>query len=170
MLTKEEKRQFVKELIKKIKRNKLVVFCNFERISSGRQRELKKEFQKMGGEIFVAKRRLLQKALEKESIQFPEITGPTIIGLTPEEILPAKILKFFPKKKEKLEFIGGILKEEGRYTVLAKEELKELAILPTKEELLSNITRVLQAPIYNFYSVLNGNIKKLGYILANIRG
>ena len=170
MLTKEQKKEFVKNLRAKIKKNKLAVFCNFERISSPRQQELKKEFQKIGGEIFVAKRRLLEKALSKENIQFPEIIGPTLIGLAPDDILPAKTLKSFPQKKEKIEFIGGILKENHIYTILTKEDLKELALLPTKGELLSNFVRVLQSPIYNFYSILNGNIKKLGYILANIRG
>ena len=169
MLTKEEKKKFVKRLREKIKRNKLAVFCSFDRVSSERQRELKKGFEKIGGEIFVVKRRLLQRALTEEEIQFSEILGPVMIALASDEILPAKIIKKFPQKKERLDFIGGISREDREYSILNKTDLEELAILPTREEILANSVGTLRAPILNLYFVLKGNIQKFNYILANIR-
>jgi len=169
MLTKEQKKQLVKDLRKKLKNSKLAVFCNFEKIPVSRQGQLKKEFQKIGGEVFVTKRRLLQRALVEEGIRFPEIIGPVMMSLAPDEISPAKTFKRFPKKKEKIEFIGGVLKEENKYTVLNRKELEEIAILPAREEILAKFIGVLEGSISNLCFVLRGNIQKLNYILANIR-
>lgn len=169
MLTKDQKKEVVKNLREKLKKSKLTVFCNFERIPVLRQRELKEKFREIGGEIFVVKRRLLQRALLEEKIDFPEIFGPVIIGISQDEILPAKILNIFPRGKEKIDFIGGAMREKGKYTVFKKEDLEELAKLPSKEELLARLIGILRAPILNFYSALNGNLQKLSYILANIR-
>ncbi|MFH0987514.1 MAG: 50S ribosomal protein L10 [Patescibacteria group bacterium] len=169
MLTKEQKKQFVKNLRKKLKENKLAIFCNFEGIPTKRQKELKKEFQKIGGELFVVKRRLLQRALAEEKIEMPEITGPTIVGLAADEILPAKIFKKFPQKKEKIEFVSGTLREDKKYEILGKKELRELALLPSEEEILTGFLRILQGPLYNLHFVLSGNMKGLNHILAKIR-
>lgn len=66
MLTKDQKKEIVKSLRGKFKKNKLAVFCNFEGISVEKQRELKKQFKENKGEIFVVKRRLLSRALSEE--------------------------------------------------------------------------------------------------------
>lgn len=168
MLTKEQKKEVVKNLREKLRKNKLAVFCNFEKISVSRQRNLKAKFEEIKGEVFVVKRRLLKRALDEEKIDFPEIFGPIMMGISQDEILPARILKSFPEKKEKIDLIGGILKENKKYTILNKKEIEEIAKLPTREEILVKFIRVLQAPISNIYFVLNGNMQKLSYILTNI--
>lgn len=168
MLSKEQKKQFVQTLRSKIKANKLAIFCAFEKIPTERQRKLKNEFREIKGEISVTKRRLLQRAFKEEGIRLPEIIGPVMIGFSPDEILPAKIIKNFPQKKERLDFIGGIVKENKEYLVLSKEDLEETAILPTKEEVFYRLIGALRTPISKIYFLLGGNFKKLSYILTNI--
>jgi large subunit ribosomal protein L10 len=175
MLTKEEKKQVVKNLREKLKENKLAVFCNFEGLSSGEQRELKRKFKESEGELSVVKRRLLQKALMEEKLDFPEIIGPVMIGFSKDEILPAKIIFSFKKglkagrRAPKLEFIGGIANEKQGYRILTKEELEELAKLPNKEEILISLLNTLKAPILKLDYIFKGNFQKLMYIFANIR-
>jgi large subunit ribosomal protein L10 len=170
MLAKEQKKEIVKNLREKLRKNKLAVFCNFEGISVDKQRDLKRQFKENKGEIFVVKRRLLSKALSEEKLDPPEIVGPVMLGLGPDEALPAKIIdKFLLEKKEKLEFIGGILNEDKKYNLLGKEEVENIAKLPSKEELLAKLVSVVQAPLANLNFVLKGNIQKLTYILTNIQ-
>lgn len=170
MLTKNQKKEIVKKIREKLKKNKLAVFCNFEGLSVGKQRELKKQLKGNEGELFVVKRRLLQKALSEEKIETPEIKGSVIIGASKDEVLSAKIIDSFPKeKKEKIEFMGGLLRQEEKYVLLSKEEVEEIAKLPSKEELLAKLVNVIRAPISNLNFVLKGNLQKLTYVLANIK-
>lgn len=174
MLTKAQKKQIVKNLQEKLKNNKLAVFCSFEGIAVDKQRKLKKEFKNNSGEMLVIKRRLLQKALSEEKIDFPEITGSVTVGLMKDEILPAKIAYNFFKselisKKEKMDFIGGVLREKERYSVLDKADLIEFAGLSSKGNLLAKAVGAIAAPISNFASVLQGNIKGLLYVLTQIK-
>ena len=182
MLTRKQKEEIVKNLEEKLKENKLMVFCNFEGISIEKQRELKKKLKENDGEIFVVKRRLLQRALLKEKINFPEITGPVMVAASKDEILSAKIIfKFQKEKKEKLEFIGGIIKDyyppatlqnsnhppkKEKYRVLSKEEIEELVKLPSREDLLTKLVGTLRAPVVNLENVLRGNLQKLLLLIS----
>lgn len=169
MLTKEQKKEFIKKLREKFKANKLAVFCNFEGISVKRQRELKKHFKENNGELFVAKRRLLQKAILEEKLETPKITGSIMIGLTPDEALAAKIINNFNlEKKEKIKFVGGILKEDNNFVFLTEKEIEEIAKLPSRKEILSRLVGVVRSPLSSLNFVLNGNLQKLAYIIANI--
>jgi len=170
MLTRKQKEEIVKNLQEKLKENQLAVFCNFEGIPVDGQRKLKKEFKKIGGELFVVKRRLLNKTLNEAKIDFPEVVGAAMIGMAKDETLPAKIISKFPKKKnQKLEFIGGVAREDKKYRTLEREEIEEIAKLPSKEELLSKLVGTLRAPIANLNFALQGNLQKLVYIFSNIQ-
>jgi len=172
MLKKAQKKELVKEVEKKLKENKLAVFCNFKGLSMEKQRELKKQLRDgAGADVFVIKRRLLQKALLKEKINFPGITGSVIVAFSNDEVLPAKVIFNFKKegKKELLEFIGGVENNQSEYRVLSVDELKELAVLPTKEEILVSVVNILKAPMVKLNYTLKGNLQKLVYIFANVR-
>lgn len=170
MLTRKQKEEVIKNLRGKLKENQLAVFCNFEGIPVDGQRKLKKEFKKIGGEMSVIKRRLLGRALNEEKIDFPEIVGAVMVGMAKDETLPAKIIsKFLKKKGQKLKFVGGVARENEEYRILSKEEVKEIADLPSREELLSKLVGTLQAPIANLNFVLQENLRKLVYILSEVK-
>lgn len=172
MLNKSQKKELVKEIEKKFKKNKLAVFCNFKGLSMEKQRELKKQLKEEAqSDVFVVKRRLLQKALLQQKIDFPEINGSVMVAFSNDEILPAKIIFNFKKegKKEQLEFIGGVENNQTGYRVLSADELKELATLPSKEEILVSVVNVLKAPMVKLNYALKGNLQKLVYIFANVR-
>ena len=167
MLVRKQKEELVKKIKEKIKNSELIVFCNFESLPVEKQTELKNKYKKAGGEIFVAKRRLIQRALSENKIDFPEIKGSVMVGIANHEILPAKIVFDLKKKKpEKIEFIGGLVNENGKYTILKKEEVEEIAKLLSREELLAKFIGVLKAPISRLEYVLTGNLQKLIYVLS----
>ena len=68
-----------------------------------------------------------------------------------------------------MEFIGGLLKDQFGYKILSSNELKELAVLPTKEEILASVVNILKAPMVKLNYALKGNLQKLVYIFANVR-
>lgn len=173
MLNKKQKKQLVQKLREKIKENKLIVVCNFEGLSVEKQKEFKKNVKRSGSEVFVIKRRLLEKAFLEENINFPKIGGSIMIIFGKDEILPAKIayqfIKSLSSKKEKFEFIGGVINNEKEYQTLSKDELVEIALLPSREELLRRLIGTLSAPLSNFINVLQGNLKGLIQVLTTIK-
>ncbi len=76
-----------------------------------------------------------------------------------------KLVKGFSKKHEDIEFQGGIL--EGQ--IIDIEELKKLADLPSREELLAKVVGSLNAPISGFVNVLAGNLRGLVNVLNAIK-
>ncbi|HOK35529.1 MAG TPA: 50S ribosomal protein L10 [Candidatus Pacearchaeota archaeon] len=171
MLNKQQKKELVKKLREKLKESKLTVVCNFEGLSVEKQRELKKKVKESIGELTVVKRRLLQRVFLDEKINFPEISGSVMVAFGKDEVSPAKVIYQFSKKlnskKEKLDFVGGVIKKEkNEYLVLSKEDLIEIASLPSREELLARFASSISAPLLNFISVLQGNIKGLIYIIS----
>jgi len=169
MLTLEQKKQIVKRLRELLKKAGLVVFCTFSGMPVEKQRQLKKKFKENGGEIFVVKRRLLNRALSEEKIDFPEIKGPVMFGWMEDEVLPAKVVYEFPlEKNEILEFIGGVRKANKGYEPLTKEDLIELAKLPSREELQARLVGQLSFLISSLSFVLKANLQKLTIALSEI--
>ena len=69
-------------------------------------------------------------------------------------VAPAKILAEYAKKYDKLQIKAGVV--EGK--IFDEAQIKALASLPSKEELLAKALGSMKAPITGFVNVLNGNI------------
>ena len=167
---KEEKKEVVKKLKELIDKYPFFLFLFFEKIPVERQRELKKKFKKESqGKLFVTKRRLLFRAFKEKGIDFPEFKGPVMVGVGNNDVLSAKIIRNFPTKKgEKLDFIGGFLKEGEKYEIFTKQDLKEIADLPSREELLAKFVGIVSFPLRGLSFVLGSNLKKLVGTLKEI--
>jgi len=167
---KERKREIVKKLKELIDKYSFFLFLFFEKIPVERQRELKKKFKKeTQGKLFVVKRRLLFRALKEKGIDFPEFKGPVMVGVGNDEVLCAKIIKNFPTKEgEKLEFIGGFLKEKEKYEIFDKKALQEIADLPSREELFAKFVGALSYPLTGLSFALGANLQKFVNVLKEI--
>ena len=63
-----------------------------------------------------------------------------------------------------LQFKGGLL--DGQ--IVSSEQIKEIADLPSREELVSKLLFLLQSPIRNLVTVLNANVKNIAVVLDQI--
>jgi len=125
-------------------------------------RNLRRELKSNGMELKVVKKTLVQKMLSREGIDFNVFTFPASIALvfSPEEGLMASkiVYRFSSEKKEpKLKILGGFINKNffSAYNVV------ELAKLPSKEVLLSQLVYTLNSLPRTLVGVLNGNIQKL---------
>ncbi|OIN89330.1 50S ribosomal protein L10 [Candidatus Beckwithbacteria bacterium CG22_combo_CG10-13_8_21_14_all_01_47_9] len=147
----------------KLKNAKSLVFADASGLSVNLQRELRQAVKLAGGELIVVKNTLLKLALGVKEI----LPGPTITLLAyGDEIAPIKALAEFAKAHELPKIKAGFLAKEP----LAKDQVETLANLPTKIELLTKTIGTLQAPISGFVNVLQGNLRKLVYVLSAIGG
>ena len=72
-----------------------------------------------------------------------------------DPISPAKIIVEGAKTHEKMKVISGSLITDGIGTFLSESAIKELASLPSREELIVKLLFLFNAPITQFVKTLN---------------
>ena len=104
--------------------------------------------------------------LLKDAKEFLDETGvKTEVSELVRGMAPGKNLVKFAKENEKLEIKAGLL--NGR--VLAPADIKALAALPSREQLLSKLLSVMVAVPTNFVNVLSGVPRNLVNVLGAIK-
>lgn len=169
MITKEQKKEIVKDLVDKLSRQKTVIFFDYTGLKVNQFQKLRAQLKEQGIDCQVSKKSLIDLALEKsgfKNIAIKNLPGQIalILGYD-DEVLPTKILYDFSKENKELKIAAGLIQGEH----LEKEALIELAKLPSKQELLSKLVGSLSSPIYGLVNVFKGNLEKLVFIFKNIK-
>jgi len=102
----------------------------------------------------VFKNTLAQRALTEVRISGLDasLAGPTGWVFARDAIAAAKIITEFQKEADTFQVKAGLV--DGR--TLTPEEVKSLATLPSRPELLSQLAGALQAPLQAFLGATNG--------------
>ncbi len=166
--TRAEKEQIVADLTNKLQSVKSVVFTSVTGYTMADADALRRKGREEGVELSITKKTLLLRALENSGIEAnkDQFEGSilTSFGLS-DEVAPAKIIADFAKEHEGIKIIGGIL--EGR--LVGADAIKQLATLPSKEELLAKLVGSINAPRAGFVNVLAGNLRSFVYALHAIK-
>ncbi|MFH0854515.1 MAG: 50S ribosomal protein L10 [bacterium] len=167
--TRAKKEELVKVYIEKLNKGKSVAIANFQRLTVKEVENLRKKCREINVECLVAKKNLLAVALKEKGLDegaidiFENNIG---VAFGADEIAPAKLFSNFAKEHgDKFNLIAGILENK----MISVEQIRALANLPSKEELLAKIVGSIQAPISNFVNVLQGNIRGLAQVLNRIK-
>lgn len=169
MLTKVQKIELVKELTEKIKGAKSTVFVDYKGLKVKESTELKKSLRAIGAEYIVVRKTLLDIALEGAGIEGASIKtmeGQVAISLSnTDEVSAAKTIDTFAKTNQNVKMLGGTLGLQ----VMSASEVKALAKVPSKEQLLGQLVGTLNAPISGFVNVLAGNLRGLVQVLNAVK-
>lgn len=149
----EQKEQVVSEIKELIDNSKSLVVVNYQGINTQEDTALRKLLRENGVQYKVLKNTMVDLAMkDKETTGFVELLdGPNAFAFGADEVTAAKLLKKFIADKKKLEIKGGYV---GGHVYNA-EEIKALADLPSKEELIAKLLGSMKAPISNLVYVLN---------------
>lgn len=162
------KEQEVKNLADRFQKSKSTILADYRGLTVAQMTKLRGRLAKESSFVKVVKNRLLKKALKDIKIEGLDeyLVGPTIIaGSDKDPVSPAKILVEFSKDNENLKIKAGWL--SGGVLSLAK--IKELASLPSREELYAKLLRTLNAPASNLVSVLAAVPRQLAQVIGAIR-
>ena len=168
MLTRTQKKELVDDLSDKIKRQKSLILTDVTGVSVGDIQGLRKELRFGKIEYQVAKKTLIDLAMKKEKKDFDVsgFTGSLAVAFSYDDpIAPIKILSKFAKTHEKFRILGGIMENK----VLTIEEIKELAAIPSKQELLARLVNSIKSPLSGLVNVLEGNFRNLVGLLSAIK-
>lgn len=165
MITREQKEELVERITTKIKESKAIVFADYRGLNVEEMTEIRKELRAKGVELKVMKQNLFKIAVKnaKADIDTDSLKNhPVAIAFGRDEVEPAKIIHDFAKKHENLEMIGGALNGQ----TISMEELKGLAVMPSREEMYAKVVGSLVSPLQGIVGVLQGNLRGLVSVLS----
>ena len=168
MLTRKQKEEIVSDLSDKIGKTKSMVFVEFAGMQTGEMGELRRELKKNKAELKVAKKTLVEIALEKNDFKVDLDKFKTQVAVAfgyNDEFSVVKVLDNFAKKHSALKLLAGLIGKD----YFEETSLSALAKLPSREELLARLVSTISAPISGFVNVLQGNMRGLVTVLSKIK-
>ncbi len=148
------------------------ICVNYQPLTSLQADDLRAHLAEDGMQINILKNSLARRVFKQaklESIE-PFLDGPTALIFAPvqgeknDAVLLAKKLVTWRKKHKKLKIKGGLL--EG--TVVDPTQIGQIAALPAREVVLSQIAAALNTPLTRLAMSLKGIINKVGYALKSL--
>jgi large subunit ribosomal protein L10 len=167
-LSRSQKEQMLAEYEKGVVHAPHAFLLGYEGISVPKVTELRQKIRESGGSYVVVKNRLVLRAIEGKALEQlkDQFTGPIAIAYCASEpVALAKVLTDFQKEAPVLEFRGGLLNGQR----VAAEQIKEIANLPSREELLAKLVYLLQSPITRFVRTLAAVPRDFVVVLEQIR-
>ncbi len=149
----EIKQPIVDEIKAKVEGAATVVIVDYRGLTVDQDTKLRKELREAGCEYKVYKNTLMKRAFEGTDFAQLDslLEGPSAIAISKEDATaPIRIINNNIKVADKLEFKGAVV--EG--TLYDVEGVKQLASIPSREELISKLLGSLQSPITNLARVL----------------
>ena len=152
-MNRNEKQQVIDDLTVKLKGAKALYYTDFSGLTVKRMTDLRRRLRKAGVEYVVLKNTLALRAVNESGLTGTRLRGPTGVVVTRDPVAAAKVLADFAKENDQRPSIkGGLL--DGAH--LDEAQVKKLATMPSREQMLSELGAGLQAPMAAFVGALNG--------------
>lgn len=166
-ISRESKEKAVAQLSTDLGRIKLAVMTDYRGLSVPEIEELRGILRDEGISYRVTKNTLLRLATQStpalKNIDQTAFTGPMALALGyDDEVAAARVIFQYAKKHDALEIVGGITADG---TLLSAAEVKALATLPTREQLLGQVVGTIAAPLTGFVGVMSGNVRSIINVL-----
>lgn len=169
----DKKRAVVAELKDHLTNAKGAVFTSYNKLTVAMDTELRREFRAAGVNYHVVKNTMTSLAAKEAGLDelTAHLAGTTALAFSKEDaVAPAKVICDFIKKN-KLEDTGILTVKAGLVEgkVIDDKEVKALANLPSREQLIAKLLGSMNAPIANTVGVLSAVIRNAVYVIDAIR-
>jgi large subunit ribosomal protein L10 len=162
-LTRDEKQKVVSEVAELLSTSKMTVVAKYKGTDVKALQTLRRDAKGNGTKVKVIKNRLVIQALkatkELKDTDTSLLEGMLLYAFNGEdEVAAAQILSTFAKQNPTLEFVGAI-STDG--TFVDAENVKALARLPGKNQLIAGLINTLNSPVMGVMSGLTGDLHGL---------
>lgn len=168
-LSKNSKKEILKDLIVKLKECKGVVLTDYQGMNVFQITCLRNELKERKVEFKIVKNTLIEKACEELNIKdlTKDLIGCTAIAFSSDDgVAPARLLKeYYKKNKIDLKIKSGLI--DGR--VFCAEKITEIASLPSKYVLIAQMINGVKSPLYSLVYILQGPLRGLIYTLKSVK-
>lgn len=159
-LTREQKEAAVDELASEIEEHTTVLLSDFTGMNVETATEIRRRFREESVRFRVVKNSLAKRALEKIGAAdlAEHLTGPNAVVLAKgDPVTPAKILLEFEKKNDTPKIRTGWVDAN----IVTAADIRRMADLPSREQLLAHIAAGFQAPVSGFARLLSEMLRQL---------
>lgn len=162
-ISRDKKNALVSELTDVLSSAKMTVFAQYQGLSVADLQALRRSAREAGVTIKVVKNRLVRVALASIDVYKDTDTSPLVGQLvyaisSEDEVAPAQVLNEFAKTHPGLVFAGAF---SGEGATLSADEVKALAGLPSKNQLIAQVVAQLLSPVHDTTNALSGNLHAL---------
>lgn len=149
----ELKQPIVQEIAEHVKDAQAVVLVDARGLTVAQDTQLRRQLRADNVFYKIYKNTMMTRAFEgTDYAQLQDLlNGPSALAVSAEDpAAPARVLCKFAKTNKDLELKGGVI--EGKFYDAAA--LQEIALIPSRDELLSKLLGSMQSPIANFARVV----------------
>jgi large subunit ribosomal protein L10 len=163
-LNRSEKEAVIKEVTDLAAKAQTLVMAEYRGITVAGMTELRAKARAADVSLSVLKNTLARRALAGTSFEVAadQMTGPLIYSFSEDAVAAAKIVAEFAKTNDKLVIRAGVYSGKA----LDVNGVKELANIPSKEVLLSQLLGLMQSPVSRTARVLAALAEKKGEAAA----
>jgi large subunit ribosomal protein L10 len=161
-----EKQRLVAELTEKIRGAKALYYTDFTGLNVKRMTELRRRLRRAGVGYVVIKNTLALRAVNDSGLVGERLRGPTGLVVATDPVAGAKVLSDFARENDQKPSIkGGMF--DGR--AIDTEQVKRLATMPSREQMLAELGSGLMAPLAAFAGAMNGMLYMMVGALEALR-
>src|SRR5687767_1842828 len=165
-MKKPEKDKLVAELKAKLTGAKALYYTDFTGLNVKRMTDLRRRLRKANVEYVVIKNTLALRAVNEAGLLGTRLKGQTGLVIAKDAVAAAKVLSDFAKENDARPAVkGGLL--EGK--ALNVEQVKKLASMPSREQMLADLGAGLQSPMAAFVGALSGLMYMMVGALEGLR-
>jgi large subunit ribosomal protein L10 len=167
--TRARKESDVSLYVDSLKAANALVFADLSPLKVTENNEFRQKALESDVKVISSKKTLLHQALEKAGLKEVDESalGGSVYMLVAsgDPIVPAKLVAELGKQFEGVTIQGGLLDSQW----LAAEQVKALAKLPSKEQLIAQVVGTIRAPLSGMVNVLQGNLRGLVQVLNAVK-
>jgi large subunit ribosomal protein L10 len=166
-LSLEEKQAVVGEIAKQLGSAQAVIVAEYRGLDVSAVTDLRTKARKSGMYLRVLKNTLARRAVKGTQFEklSDQMAGPLMYGITQDPVAGAKVLAAFAKDHEQFVIKGGAMAN----ALMSAKDVKTLATMPSREELLAKLVGTMQAPIVKLVRTMNEVPGKFVRTLAAVR-
>lgn len=163
-VTRAKKTEQVEKLTKDLTNVSNVVVATYTKLTVAQDYELRKALRGAGARYQVVKNTLAERAAKGTHVEgaLKDLAGVTSIAYTTgDPVAMAKALTKYAKDTPEFTFKVGVV--EGR--VISIKEIEALASMPSKEELMSKLLFLINAPAQRLATAINAVPRNLAVVV-----
>jgi large subunit ribosomal protein L10 len=152
-LSLEQKQATVSEVQTKLDGAQAVIVAEYRGLNVERVTQLRSKARKSGVYLRVLKNTLARRAVKGTPFEklADQMVGPLVYGISQDPVAGAKVLSEFARENELLVIKAGAMPN----ALMSVQEIKALAQLPSREQLIATLLGTLQAPMAKLVRTLN---------------
>jgi len=149
----EQKQAVVSEIAAQLAKAQAIIVAENRGLSVEAMTGLRARARKSGLYLRVLKNTLARRAVKGTPFEklAEQLSGPLLYGIAQDPVAGAKVLAEFAKENEQFVIKAGAMPNAP----MSAQDVKALATMPSREELLARLVGTLQAPVAKLVRTMN---------------